>query len=80
MLPSKGSLPHSMPQLWFSSCCSVPEECPAEVEKLLSRCLMADPAVRPNCREIVEVLTKLEDVPAPGRQPSGTSQPSTRQS
>ena len=51
--------------------CRVPDECPAEVEQLLSRCLMADPAVRPNCREIVEVLTQLEDTSAPPpRSPS----------
>ena len=57
--------------VWY---CRVPEECPKEVEQLLTRCLMADPAVRPDCKEVVRVLAALEKMPPPhSRVSSGSS-------
>jgi serine/threonine protein kinase len=53
----------------------VPEECPAEVEDLLTRCLNPEPTVRPSCRDIVEVLDRLEKQPAPSENSSNTPPP-----
>lgn len=39
----------------------VPEECPREVDLLITQCLSGAPEQRPSCKEIVEVLSRLEE-------------------
>jgi len=53
----------------------VPEECPAEVEQLLTRCLNPDPHVRPSCKDVVAVLERHENEPAPAVNSSNTPAP-----
>ena len=53
----------------------VPEECPVEVEELLTRCLNPDPEVRPSCKEAVAILEKMENQPAPAVNSSNTPAP-----
>lgn len=37
----------------------VPEECPPEVDALISRCMAADPAARPSAKDIHEALLAI---------------------
>lgn len=37
----------------------VPEECPADVEAIIARCLDSDPDKRPSARELVEFMVGL---------------------
>ncbi len=39
--------------------CRVPEECPADVENIIARCLDSDPDKRPSARELVEFMVQL---------------------
>ncbi|KAL4447629.1 hypothetical protein ABPG75_004848 [Micractinium tetrahymenae] len=37
----------------------IPEECPPELDAIISRCLAADPAARPSAKELVQLLERL---------------------
>jgi len=37
----------------------VPEECPADVEAMIARCLDSNPDKRPSARELVEFMVQL---------------------
>ncbi len=39
--------------------CRVPEECPADVEAMIARCLDNEPENRPSARELVEFMVDL---------------------
>ena len=39
--------------------CRSPEECPADVEAIIARCLDNDPDERPSARELVEFMVHL---------------------
>ena len=39
--------------------CRVPEECPADVEAIITRCLDSVPEKRPSARELVEFMVQL---------------------
>lgn len=41
------------------SCVRVPEECPADVEAMIARCLDNDPDNRPSAREMVDFMVEL---------------------
>ena len=47
--------------------CSVPEECPPEVDQLIQQCLSVEPTNRPSCKEIVEILARVESAQPPFR-------------
>ncbi len=42
---------------WYG--CRVPEECPADVEAMIARCLDNDPDARPSARELVDFMVEL---------------------
>ena len=51
------------------------------MEELIQRCLSFEPEQRPNCKEIVEALSKLQDDPGPpGAMGSGSIPPTSNQS
>eukprot|EP00884_Botryococcus_braunii_P016058 jgi/Botrbrau1/3135/Bobra.0070s0107.2 len=47
----------------------VPEECPAEVEAFINRCLDPDPSKRPSAKDLVDFLVELD----PGNAPEKAS-------
>jgi hypothetical protein len=48
----------------------VPAECPAEVDRLIARCMHADPSMRPSAKEIHEELMSIQYPPTLARVPS----------
>lgn len=47
----------------------MPEECPAEVEAFINRCLHQDPSERPSAKDLVDFLVDLDPGMAPANSP-----------
>ena len=67
--PSLTPVPHPpSPTLPLHACspCSVPEEAPSEVRRLILQCLEARPSLRPTALQLVEQLSAAPAAPPPG--------------
>ena len=38
--------------------CRVPQECPAEIDDLINRCMHADPLERPTAKEVCDIIIR----------------------
>ena len=47
-------------------CCSVPMECPAEIDQLINDCLCVEVDLRPTMKDVYNRLKKADQIPPPG--------------